>query len=59
MAGFMRLSPAPRVYVLLVLPLVLVNLLVDVTYAFLGPRKSVSVSCLPHSSWGHCKGGFL
>ena len=47
MAGLLLLSPTPCVHVLLVSLLVLVNLLVDVTYASLDPRiRYQSFVCL-------------
>ena len=51
-------SPLHSVYVLLVSLLVLVNLLVDVTYASLDPRIPYQY-CLPHNAWGQRNGGFL
>ena len=59
MAGVSLLSPTPCVHVLLVSLLVLVNLLVDVAYASLDPRIRYQLPGLPHTTWGHRKGGFL
>jgi len=59
MAALSLLSPTPCMPVLLVSLLVLVNLLVDVTYASLDPHIRYQSMIWPHSTWGHGKEGFL